>query len=348
MALSERDRRTVTIGGIVVGVLLAGFVLVLRPRRGRGGASRRSLRPRPGAGSPSPSPGGRRRRSRASPGGTPSPSRPPSPRPRRPTVPGGGGNGTERERDALSVERRRRRRRLRPRRHRATGPSQNVGGSTVVLLDVFQRDGATHVQVEVDGTVYDVVVGEQFASGQVRAPLGREGTAPRSSSATSQFTLCINAQKSAPATRPRGERSPAAGAALRAAPAPSESARWGPIRCCRAQDAHRRGVPREGARGHPRGHPGGRARGSEGDRGRARSAPPRARPRRTATPGDRRARHPERGPPRTDARLARSPSRSPTTSGRRSTGTSWPWRERAIRPTGSRGHARAMRTSRAR
>src|SRR5918995_6680280 len=59
MALSERDRRTVTIGGVVVGVLLAGFVLfsVL-------GGGEEDLPPigppvtPPSTGSPSPSPGG--------------------------------------------------------------------------------------------------------------------------------------------------------------------------------------------------------------------------------------------------------------------------------------------------
>ena len=58
MALSERDRRTVTIGGIVVGVLLAGFVLfsVL------GGGGEEAFPPIPETplppSSPSPSPGG--------------------------------------------------------------------------------------------------------------------------------------------------------------------------------------------------------------------------------------------------------------------------------------------------
>ena len=41
-----------------------------------------------------------------------------------------------------------------------------VGGHTVVLLDVFPKDGKTRVQVEVDGTVYNVAKGGTFASGQ--------------------------------------------------------------------------------------------------------------------------------------------------------------------------------------
>ena len=182
MALSERDRRTVTIGGIVVGVLLAGFVLfsVLgggeeafppipetplppsspSPSPGDGGPPIQSFTGRdpfsvPPALSPSPSPG-----PSGGPSGSPSggPSDTPSP-----TTPG-------------------------------NGSSQNMGGSTVVLLDVFQRDGATRVQVEVDGTVYDVGIGEQFAGGRF------ELASVADSCATflfgdERFTLCITPQK---------------------------------------------------------------------------------------------------------------------------------------------------------
>ena len=46
------------------------------------------------------------------------------------------------------------------------GSSTVIGGHTVVLLDVFPKDGKTRVQVEVDGTVYNVAEGGTFASGQ--------------------------------------------------------------------------------------------------------------------------------------------------------------------------------------
>ena len=74
------------------------------------------------------------------------------------------------------------------------GSSQNVGGSTVVLLDIFERDGVTHVQVEVDGTVFDVVVGERFAGGrfELRSVGGNCATFLFGDE---QFTLCISAQK---------------------------------------------------------------------------------------------------------------------------------------------------------
>ena len=190
MALSERDRRTVTIGGIVVGVLLAGFVLFSFLGGGEEGFP--PIPPTtPGAGSPSPSPGGVGPPIQSFTGRDPfsvPPALSPSP---SPTVPGGGGNGSGTpspsngggggsQTPSPTAP--------------GNGSSQNVGGSTVVLLDVFQRDGATHVQVEVDGTVFDVVVGEQFASGrfELRSVAGNCATFLFGDES---FTLCIHAQK---------------------------------------------------------------------------------------------------------------------------------------------------------
>jgi hypothetical protein len=191
MALSERDRRTVTIGGIVVGVLLAGFVLFSFLGGGEEGFP--PIPPTtPGTGSPSPSPGGVGPPIQSFTGRDPfsvPPALSPSP---SPTVPGGGGgngsgtpspsNGGGGGSQTPSPT------------APGNGSSQNVGGSTVVLLDVFQRDGATHVQVEVDGTVFDVVVGEQFANGrfELRSVAGNCATFLFGDES---FTLCINAQK---------------------------------------------------------------------------------------------------------------------------------------------------------
>ena len=196
MALSERDRRTVTIGGIVVGVLLAGFVLFSFLGGGEEGFP--PIPPTtPGAGSPSPSPGGAGPPIQSFTGRDPfsvPPALSPSP---SPTVPGGGGNGSGTPSpsngggggngDGGGSQ-------TPPPTAPGNGSSQNVGGSTVVLLDVFQRDGATHVQVEVDGTVFDVVVGEQFASGrfELRSVAGNCATFLFGDES---FTLCINAQK---------------------------------------------------------------------------------------------------------------------------------------------------------
>src|SRR5919201_7072465 len=166
MALSARDRRTVTIGGIVVGALLLGFVLFsvlgggdegLPPTGPPLSPPTSSPTPSPGEGppiqnftgrdpfsvppalSPSPSPtttGSPTGSPSGGPSGSPSgsPSVGPSGSP-SPTAPGG-------------------------------GSSQNVGGSTVVLLDIFRVVEATRVQVEVDGTVFNVGIGERFAGGR--------------------------------------------------------------------------------------------------------------------------------------------------------------------------------------
>ncbi len=191
MALSERDRRTVTIGGIVVGVLLAGFVLfsVL------GGGEE----PPPTAAPPLPPDTGRRaprreagcRRSRASPGGTPSPSRPPfRPRLRRrfqaaagaPSPSNGGGAAGGRLGDAFADGARRR---LEPERRWVHGrPARHLPAGRG---DPRAGRGRRH----------------RLRRGRRRAVRGRTGsscarwpgTAPRSSSATSDSRLCINAQK---------------------------------------------------------------------------------------------------------------------------------------------------------
>ena len=184
MALSERDRRTVTIGGSVVGVLLAGFVLfsVL------GGGEEpfppipetplppSSPSPSPDAGPPIQSFTGRDPFS-VPPGLSPSPS---------PSAPGpsGGPSGSPSVGPSGTPS--------------PTAPgndsSQNVGGSTVVLLDIFERDGTTRAQVEVDGTVFDVGIGGQFSGGrfELRSVAGNCATFLFGDES---FTLCITAQK---------------------------------------------------------------------------------------------------------------------------------------------------------
>jgi hypothetical protein len=193
MALSERDRRTVTIGGVIVGVALAGFLLFSLLGGGEDALPPTGPPLTPPAGSPSPEPGN---------GGPPiqnfsgrdpfsvPPALSPSPSPAPPggggggsPSPGGGGGGgggggTQTPSPTAP----------------GGGSSQNVGGSTVVLLDIFERDGATRVQVEVDGTVYDVAIGQQFAGGrfELRSVGGNCATFLFGDE---RFTLCINAQK---------------------------------------------------------------------------------------------------------------------------------------------------------
>jgi hypothetical protein len=190
MALTERDRRTVTIGGIIVGVLLAGFVLFSVLGGGEDALPPIGPPVPPGTGSPSPSPGGAGPPIQSFTGRDPfsvPPALSPSP---SPTVPGDGGNGTPSPTNGGGGGGTQTPSPTAP----GGGSSQNVGGSTVVLLDIFERDGVTHVQVEVDGTVHDVVVGEQFAGGrfELRSVGGNCATFLFGDE---QFTLCINAQK---------------------------------------------------------------------------------------------------------------------------------------------------------
>ena len=194
MALSERDRRTVTIGAVVVGVAPRRLPALLGPRRGEEALPPTGPPLTPPAESPSPVPGGNGGPPIQSfSGRDPSPSRPRSPRRRRRPRPaagavgapprdggGGGNNGGGTQTPSPTAP--------------GGGSSQNVGGSTVVLLDIFERDGATRVQVEVDGTVYDVAIGQQFAGGryELRSVGGNCATFLFGDE---RFTLCINAQK---------------------------------------------------------------------------------------------------------------------------------------------------------
>ena len=174
-----------------MGVLLAGFVLF--SFLGGGEEAFPPIPPTvPGTGSPSPSPGGGGPPIQSFTGRDPfsvPPALSPSP---SPTVPGGspspsgGGSGTPSPSGGGSQ--------TPSPTAPGNGSSQNVGGSTVVLLDIFQRDGATHAQVEVDGTVYDVVVGEQFAGGRFELrSVG--GSCATFLFGDESFTLCITAQK---------------------------------------------------------------------------------------------------------------------------------------------------------
>jgi hypothetical protein len=188
MALSDRDRRTVTIGGIAAGVLLAGFLVFSLL-----GGGEEPFPPIPETpvvpSSPSPPPGG---------GGPPiqnftgrdpfsvPPALSPSPSPPPPggggtttTTPPPGGGGTQSPSPTAP----------------GGDSSQNVGGSTVVLLDIFERDGATRVQVEVDGQVFDVGIGGTFGPNDEFELLSVSDNCATFLFGDERFTLCITPQK---------------------------------------------------------------------------------------------------------------------------------------------------------
>ena len=71
-----------------------------------------------------------------------------------------------------------------------------MAGHQVVLLDVFTVSGVGAVQVEVDGQVYNVTVGEEFGPGQqLRAPLDVSGNCASFRYGDESFTLCVTPEK---------------------------------------------------------------------------------------------------------------------------------------------------------
>ncbi|MGZ8583228.1 MAG: hypothetical protein ACXWXG_07880 [Actinomycetota bacterium] len=196
MPLTPRDRRTLMIGGGVLGVLLVGFLLMnvlsgggdeaiptlppITVAPGDDGASPSEPSPTGGV-SPIPVFTGRDPFSippalsptlspttsgSTSPTTTVSPSTSGSPVPTSPapTIPGG-------------------------------DSSQEVGGKTVVLLSVFSSGGQPMVQVEVDGQVFNNVgIGDTFDNGryELRSVSGDCATFLYGDES---FTLCANSTK---------------------------------------------------------------------------------------------------------------------------------------------------------
>jgi hypothetical protein len=186
MALSDRDRRTLTIGGAVAGVLLLGF-LVMNLLGGGGEETALPTNPVP-TGTPtvgeSPSasvtpsvvltfagrnpfstpPGlasasvSATSTSTSSPGGSTT-----STVTSTPTAPGGGSSHVTQD------------------------------GKTVVLVDTFKRNGVEKAQISVDSTTYTVEEGDQFAGNfEVRSINGDCATIDHGDES---FTLCANPQK---------------------------------------------------------------------------------------------------------------------------------------------------------
>ncbi len=195
MPLTDRDKRTLKYGGIAVGALL---VLFLGSKLLFGG------------GGEEPAPTGTTRRPSATPTPTPTPTatqtpvaqfagRDPFSTPPEflvggtPSGPGGststasspGGSPSSPGGSTTSP----------PPSQPGGGSSSNLGGHSVVLLDVFSRGGVGHAQVEIDGVVYTVAVGERFGPGnrfELRSVSGNCGTFVFGDES---FTLCITPSK---------------------------------------------------------------------------------------------------------------------------------------------------------
>jgi hypothetical protein len=200
MALSPRDRRALMLLGAAAGVALLAFVF-LNVLPGGGGEEAAPPPPPISTGGPTPTP-------TVSPTPTPRETLPPvvlagsrdpfsippslqtgSPPPSgsvSPPPPGGtgtvppppppGGTGTSPPPPPTTP---------------GGGQSTTIGGHTVVLIDIFQ--GGTKVQVEVDGTVFTVSVGETF-DGNFRL-VSISGSCARFVFGDEGFTLCTSPRK---------------------------------------------------------------------------------------------------------------------------------------------------------
>ncbi|HET6777195.1 MAG TPA: hypothetical protein VFH81_05430 [Actinomycetota bacterium] len=196
MALSPRDRRALMLFGAAAGVALLAFVF-LNVLRGGGGEEaapppvttagptpaptvsptptpRETLPPVVLAGSRDPFsiPPSLQTGTPPPPGGSVSPP-PPGGTGTVPPPPPPGGTGTSPPPPPTTP---------------GGGQSTTMGGHTVVLLDIFQ--GGTKVQVEVDGTVFTVSVGETF-DGNFRL-VSISGSCARFVFGDEGFTLCTS------------------------------------------------------------------------------------------------------------------------------------------------------------
>ncbi|HTG47085.1 MAG TPA: hypothetical protein VK646_05480 [Actinomycetota bacterium] len=195
MPLSDRDRRTLIIGGVIVGVLLVGLLLFTLLSGGGGGSEALPSFPPPGSPQPTTAPTtapspvhpvavftGRdpfskpgafatTSSSSGSPTGSPSGSGTGT------GTPTGSGTGTGTPTQP------------------GNGSSETVGGHQIVLLDTFQANGQTRAQVEIDGTAYNVAVGETFGPGDRYELRSVSGDCATFLFGDESFTLCITPQK---------------------------------------------------------------------------------------------------------------------------------------------------------
>jgi len=199
MPISDRDRRMLRIGGIVVGVLVVGFLLL--KLLGGGGEEEAfpsssplkpassttqptgtpSLAPSPvlvlPARDPFSIPPGFDTTTSSSTGGTTTTSTGGTT-----TTSTGGGTTTTGTTTA-------------PPTQPGNGASKTVGGHTVVLLDTFTANGVEQAQVEVDGTVYDPSVGQTFGPNKQYRLQSVSGNCATFLYGDESFTLCVSPNK---------------------------------------------------------------------------------------------------------------------------------------------------------
>ena len=200
MPISDRDRRMVRIGGIVIGVLVVGFLLL--KLLGGGGAEE----PFPSSSPLRPS------SSSTQPTGTPSlapspvlvlPARDPFSVPPgfETTTSSSGGSSTSSSSGGSSTSTSSggttttTTGTTTPPTQPGNGASKTVGGHTVVLLDTFTANGVEQAQVEVDGTVYDPSVGQTFGPNKQYRLQSVSGNCATFLYGDESFTLCVSPNK---------------------------------------------------------------------------------------------------------------------------------------------------------
>jgi hypothetical protein len=188
MPLTNRDRRTLTVGGIVVAVLLVGFLLF---NLLSGGGPEQALPSFPAPHPPTTSTGP------TGPTTTPAPvavftGRDPFSKPAAFLVtssPGSssGSSSTSGPPSSSSSGP--------PPTQPGGGSAQSIGGHQVVLLDTFTVNGQERAQVEIDGTVYNVSIGESFGPGGRFELRSVSGDCATFLFGDESFTLCITPRK---------------------------------------------------------------------------------------------------------------------------------------------------------
>ena len=206
MAISDRDKRTLKIGGIVVGVLVLIFVALKLLGGGGGEEAATSFSPRSTTSAPGGTGGAQ---------GSESPSLAPSPvlvlPVRDPFVipagfpaPSGGSSsggssttgtttssgGTSTTTTTTTSSQ--------PGTRTPTQPSsatQDVGGHQVTLIDTFTTNGVERATVEVDGTTYSVAAGETFGPNKQYRLQSVSGNCATFLFGDQSFTLCVPQNK---------------------------------------------------------------------------------------------------------------------------------------------------------
>jgi hypothetical protein len=200
MALSDKDKRTLTIGGVIVGVLLVGFLLFNllsgggeEPTTAGPVATRSTSAASQDTGSPTLAPSpvlvlpardpfsippGFAAASSSSTGGGTGTSTSTS------SSSGGGGSGTSTSTSTSA-----------PGGPSGNGASETIGGHTVTLLDAFSASGVERADVDVDGTVYHPSVGDTFGPNKQYRLQSVSGNCATFLYGDESFTLCVAQNK---------------------------------------------------------------------------------------------------------------------------------------------------------